>query len=200
MNAQKTVQPFLFSARSRAALDAMFEGHLRAKAFIGAAQKIVANHISVTNDFSELPAASTLRANARAIAAAARVLSDCMSCLTGEEAELMGQFMWITDKINYYPGASSVERSAQTIFVIREAAQKLAHSGKEGRPGLRLNGLIRELHASYVSHFKMRPVISVARGNKFAAALRICLAEAGVSRPAKFLNLMRDALGEDRLA
>jgi hypothetical protein len=180
MKAATREQPFHFSEKHRKELESLFEGKLHAARFISDAERIVANHRRMTGDYGELPATRMLQTNARSIQAAARQLAAGLAQLAAGEKDLLGQFMWIADKRTYFPAASSVDRILASLSVVELAAQNLARAGKNGRANLQVDGLIRELHASYVTRFRKRAEIATAQGSDFHAAVKLCLAEAQI--------------------
>jgi hypothetical protein len=195
MKAATLEKPFRFSEKRRAELETLFEGQPQAVRFINDAQKIVANHRRMTTDYRELPATRLLQTNARAIQTAARQLSASLAQLADGEKDLLGQFMWMADKRTYFPAASSVDRIVESLAVVGRAAQDLARAGKNGRSNLQVDGLIRELHASYVTRFRKRTDLAVAQGSDFHSAVKLCLAEAQI--PVTSLrHVVRLAIGE----
>ncbi len=195
MKAATSEQPFRFSEKRKKELEALFEGKPHAARFINDAERIVANHRRMTSDYRELPATRMLQTNARSIQTAARQLAQGLAQLADGEKDLLGQFMWIADKRTYFPAASSVERIRESLSVVERASQDLVRAGKNGRAHLQVDGLIREIHASYVTRFKKRAEISTAQGSDFHAAVKLCLAEAQI--PVTSLRrVVRQAISE----
>jgi hypothetical protein len=189
------LKPFRFSEKASTQLKSLFEGKGHATGFISDAQHIVAKHVLVVNDYAALPAARMLQANARAIQKTARTLVAEIRRLTDTEKELLGQHMWLVDKRAYFPSASSVTRVVETLSVVVSAAQELSQAGRNGRPSIQVDGLIREVHASYVTRFGKKVQTSVVKDRDFAAAVRICVAEAGAP-VAGLSQTIKAALGD----
>jgi hypothetical protein len=120
-----------------------------------------------------------MRSNASAIQKAAKQLKKSVGLLDGGEKVLLGQLMWTVDKQRYATAAFSVDQVAEAAYVLEQAAGKLKQGGRGGRTSPQLDALIRELYAAYVVRFSSKPELSLAKGNNFAFALKICLNAAG---------------------
>ena len=72
----------------------------------------------------------------------------------------------------------------------------LAQRARAGRETLQLESLIRDLHASYVAFFKGRTARQATRDARFMTLLKVCIEECGMQRPSKWVEAVREALGE----
>jgi hypothetical protein len=194
VKAVQTVAPFRISDRHKEKLLERFGKNAQGSRFVGDLQKIVALHVSNREGPKSVAAAAIARrSNASAIQKAAKQLKKSIGLLDDGEKGLLGQLLWTVDKQKYAPAAFSVDQVAEAASVLEQAARKLTQGGRGGRPPLQLEALIRDVYAAYVVRFGSNPELSMAKGNDFAFALKICLDAAGEPTKA-LLQLMRNAI------
>jgi hypothetical protein len=194
MRADRSVAPFRFSDRHKEKLMERFGENAKGARFVADLQKIVHRHVSNREgDRSVGAAAITLRSNASAIQKAAKQLKKSLGLLAEGDKGLLGQLLWTVDKRRYAPAAFSVDQLAEAAYVLEQAARKLTQGGRGGRPPLQLEALIRDVYAAYVVRFSSNPGLSMAKGNDFSFALKVCLEAAG-ERTKTLLQLMRSAI------
>lgn len=196
MKARKTEKPFQFSAKSLPQLENLFTSKAPAKRFITDLQSIVGKHIASEANRSEFPAAVSIRSNARSIEKASIELLRSLEGLSEAEQGLIGQSMWVVDKVNFFPGSVSTDRLVQEVTTLKRASSLLQRKGNAGRPGLQLEHLIGAVHNAYVRHFQAVPVLDNDPQNKFIRCVKICIREANIQLPPKLLTHIRIALGQ----
>jgi len=194
VKAAEIVKPFRFSDRHKEKLVERFAKNPKGLRFVGDIQKIVWLHVSNRDGNKSVGAAAiAMRSNASAVVKAAKQLKKSVGLLDDGEKGLLGQLMWTVDKQRYAPAAFSVDQVAEAAYVLEQAARKLTPGGRGGRTSLQLDALIREVYVAYVVRFGSTPELSLAKGNDFAFALKICLNAAG-EQTKTLSQLMRNAI------
>jgi len=194
VKAAEIVKPFRFSDRHKEKAGGTIRQKSERAAVRWRYSKIVWLHVSNRDGNKSVGAAAiAMRSNASAVVKAAKQLKKSVGLLDDGEKGLLGQLMWTVDKQRYAPAAFSVDQVAEAAYVLEQAARKLTPGGRGGRTSLQLDALIREVYVAYVVRFGSNPELSLAKGNDFAFALKICLNAAG-EQTKTLSQLMRNAI------